>query len=137
MLCCGVCGGFIVLCKSLCYWCLYRMPMVAASYIPILSRICLSFGCQHLCYVGMCHSLQLEAMAITGVLDYFNANSTNIHNADNRSIGHCVCDAWDDKHNGIEKTPLRLLDCFVHYNKRILQLQLGYPFALLHSWFHS
>ena len=137
MLCCGVCSDYVYLCKSLCYWCLYRMPMVAASYISILSRIYLSPWRKHLYYVVMCHSLQFEAMAIAGVLNNFNADPTDIYNADNWSIGHCVCDARYDKHNGIEKTPLRLLDCFVHNNKRILQLQLGYPFALFHSWFHS
>lgn len=76
-------------------------------------------------------------MAIADVLDYFNADSTNICNADNWSIGHRVCNAWDDKHDGIEKTPLRLLDCFVHNNKRILQLQLDSALVLFHSWFHS
>lgn len=110
--------------------------MVSTSHIPILSLIYLSLGRKHLCYVDMCHSLQLEAMAIADVLDYFNVDSTNIYNAYNWSIGHRVCNAWDDKHNGIGKTPLRLLDCFVHNDKRILQLQLGYPLALLRSWFH-
>lgn len=136
MLCSNMCRDADYALRPLLRWCLYRMPMVSAYDIPILSRIYLSLGCKHLCYVVMRHSLQPKAMAITDVLDYFDANSTNIHNADNWRIGHSVCDARDDKHNGIEKTPLRLLDCFVYNNKRILKLQLGYPFALLHSWFH-
>ncbi len=75
-------------------------------------------------------------MAIVDVFGYFDVNPTDIYNADNWSIGHRVCDAWDDKHNGIAKTPLCFLDCFVYNNKRILQLQLGYPFAMFHSWFY-
>ena len=112
------------------------MPMVATSYIPILSRIYLSLGRKHLCYVVLRYSLQLKAMAIVGVLGYFDADSTNVYNADNWRIGHRVCDAWNDKHDGAEKTPLCFLDCFVYNNKRILQLQLVYPFVLLRSWFY-
>ena len=136
MLCSSVCSGYVHLRKSLCYWCLQWMPMVSASYIPILSRIRIPPWGKHLCYLALCHSLQLKAMAIADVLNYFNADTTNVYNADNWGIGHRVCDVGYDKHNGIEKTPLRLLDCFVHNNKRILQLQLDYPFALLRSWFH-
>lgn len=136
MLCSSVCRDADYALGSLCYWCLQWVPMVSAFYISILPRIYLSLGRKHLCYVVLCHSLQLEAMAITCVLDYFDADTTDIHNADYWSIGHCVCNARDDKHNGIEKTPLRFLDCFVYNNKRILQLQLGYPFDLFCSWFH-
>ena len=65
--------------------------------LPLVGRLGLAYIAMHMRGNPLTMQSLTDYRDVTAdVLDYFNANTTNVYNADNWSIRHCVCDAWDD-----------------------------------------